>query len=243
MSESNKSKIVQGSSPSEARSRRERKKERTRQEIYGAAMNLFVAHGFDTVTIDKICQVADVAKGTFFLHFPTKDALLLEYGKQVAAELQELVSNHPSSATGSLHNVMNFLAERALRHADIVRLVVREVMNRPTTLANATEQSRDFMHLLAEVVRRGQATGELRPGIVPRLAAGIITAAYFAIITEWVRCGGQFDLQGAVQQALNVVLHGLTAKKTPEAINEQQSASNEKRQGEKQLRAHCSPLL
>jgi hypothetical protein len=109
-----------------------------------------------------------------------------------------------------------FLAECALRHADIVRLAVREVMNSPTTLANATEQSRDFMHLLVDVVRRGQATGELRPGIEPRLAAGIITAAYFAIITEWVRCGGQCDLQGAVQQALNVVLNGLAEEKTKE---------------------------
>jgi AcrR family transcriptional regulator len=181
-------------------------------------MSLFVAHGFEAVTIDEICQEADVAKGTFFLHFPTKDALLLEYGKQVTAELQELVSSHPSSATGSLHHIMNFLAERALRHADIVRLVVREVMNRPTTLANATEQSRDLLHLLVEMVRRGQATGELRPNITPRLAAGIITAAYFAIITEWVRCGGQFDLLGAVHQALNVVLHGLTEEKITEVV-------------------------
>ena len=103
----------------------------------------------------------------------------------------------------------NRLAERATHHADIVRLVVREVMARPVTLANATEQNRNLVHLLAEVVRRGQTEGEFRHGIAPRLAAGIITAAYFAIVTEWVHSGGKFNLADAVQQSLDVVLNGL----------------------------------
>jgi len=105
------------------------------------------------------------------------------------------------------------LAERALRHADIVRLVVREIMVRPSSFVTATEQSRDLVHLLATVVRQGQSNGELRHRVEPRLAAAILTSAYFAIVTEWARCGGQFDLAGAVQQSLDVVLNGLAEKK------------------------------
>jgi AcrR family transcriptional regulator len=197
----------------EPHSRRERKKERTRQQIYRAAMELFVARCFEAVTVEDICQVADVAKGTFFLHFPTKDTLLLEYGRQVSGELEELLSHHRGGPTAALRKMLGFLAERALHHADIVRLVVREVMTRPAALVTATEQSRDLVHLLADVVRQGQADGELRQRVEPRLAAGIITAAYFAIITEWVRCGGKFDLAEAVQQSLDVVLNGLAGKK------------------------------
>src|SRR5260221_11582476 len=77
-----------------AGSRRERKKERTRQEIYRAAMEWFLARGFDAVTIEEICQTADVAKGTFFLHFSTKDALLIEYGHQAVQELETLLHSH-----------------------------------------------------------------------------------------------------------------------------------------------------
>jgi len=66
-------------------------------------------------------------------------------------------------------------------------------MTRPAALVTATEQSRDLVHLLANVVRQGQASGELRHRVEPRLAAAIITSAYFAIITEWVRCSGRFD--------------------------------------------------
>src|SRR5262245_7299716 len=105
----------------EPRSRRERKKERTRQEIYRAAMALFVAHGFEAVTVEDICHAADVAKGTFFLHFPTKDTLLLEYGEQVCEELAEILHDHRGGSISALRKMLALLAERALRHADILR--------------------------------------------------------------------------------------------------------------------------
>src|SRR5262245_64316436 len=105
----------------ERRSRRERKKERTRQEIYRAAMELFVARGFEAVTVEDICHAADVAKGTFFLHFPTKDTLLLEYGEQVCEELEEILHDQRGGSISALRKMMALLAERALRHADILR--------------------------------------------------------------------------------------------------------------------------
>src|SRR5258708_4690615 len=63
-------------------SRRERKKGRTRADIYNAAMNLFVRRGFDSVTIEDICDAADVARASFFLHFPDKEALVRVYGER-----------------------------------------------------------------------------------------------------------------------------------------------------------------
>src|SRR5262245_6871573 len=91
---------------SEPQTRRERKKARTRQDIYSAAMILLLHRGFDAVSIEDICADADVAKGTFFLHFPTKDALLLEYGAQVTGELAELFHNYRGSATSALTKML-----------------------------------------------------------------------------------------------------------------------------------------
>ena len=49
-------------------------------------MELFAVRGFEAVTIEAICEAADVARATFFLHFPTKASLLHEWNCQVAAE-------------------------------------------------------------------------------------------------------------------------------------------------------------
>jgi AcrR family transcriptional regulator len=195
--------------PEQVGSRRARKKERTRREIFAAAIDLFLARGFDGVTIDDICAAADVARGTFFLHFPTKDALLSEYGQQVMAELADDLGNHRGGAADELRHAVTFLTARATRHAELVRLMVREVMARPVMLADHTEQSRDLVQMLAAIVERGQAAGEFRREIEPLIAGATVVAAYMAIVAEWARRSGRLDLGQAIEQSLDLVLRGL----------------------------------
>src|SRR6266581_1307821 len=56
-------------------SRRERKKEKTKERIFKAAFALFKHQGVEATTVDEICERADVAKGTFFNYFPHKEAV------------------------------------------------------------------------------------------------------------------------------------------------------------------------
>ncbi|MEV7179294.1 TetR family transcriptional regulator [Kitasatospora sp. NPDC093679] len=69
------------------------KKERTRQAIADTAIGLFLAHGFDGVSVLEIAAAAEVSKPTLFRYFPTKEELVLhrmadhlgESGRVVAA--------------------------------------------------------------------------------------------------------------------------------------------------------------
>src|SRR3954454_4946231 len=60
----------------QADSRRERRKEETRSQIFQAAMRLFERKGVFNTTVEEIAASADVAKGTFFNYFPSKEAIL-----------------------------------------------------------------------------------------------------------------------------------------------------------------------
>ncbi len=198
-----------GTLPAPEPGRRERKKARTRQAIYDAAMGLFLARSYDAVTVEDICATADVAKGTFFLHFPTKDALLAEYGRQATDDLRERLATHRGGAASALRFVLQTLAERAERHTEMVRLTVRETMARPAAIETSTAQGRDLGVLLADLVRRGQSAGELRRGIAPEVAGAVLVASYFTIVNIWATGPTRFDLTDAVEQALRLVLHGL----------------------------------
>src|ERR671914_1677128 len=68
---------------------RERKKQRTRQQIIDAAMELFAERGYQATTIAEIAEAADVAPRTFFSYFPSKEAVVFH---TVDRDLERLAS-------------------------------------------------------------------------------------------------------------------------------------------------------
>jgi AcrR family transcriptional regulator len=55
---------------------RERKKRLTREAIAAAAIELFKARGFESVTVAEVAAAADVSEKTVFNYFPTKEDLV-----------------------------------------------------------------------------------------------------------------------------------------------------------------------
>ncbi len=205
--------VERHSSSLRPRSRRDRKKERTRVEIYQAAITLFIRRGFDAVTIEDICAAADVARATFFLHFPAKEAILAEHGRRANERIRAMLAEHRGSAASALRGAFRILAEGAARNPDIVRLLVREILARPPLMTRNDEHAGDLVVLLASVIRRGQTGGEFRRRIEPRVAALSACAAFFGFIYAWVQRGSGFDIEAAVSQAMDVILHGLSRSK------------------------------
>ena len=48
----------------------------TKKKILDCAYDLFIKYGFDQVTVDDICNICEITKGTFYHHFNTKDDLV-----------------------------------------------------------------------------------------------------------------------------------------------------------------------
>src|SRR5580704_9008085 len=57
---------------------RERNKARTRETIAATAIRMFLADGFDAVSITDIARAAEVSRRTLFAYFPTKEDLVLQ---------------------------------------------------------------------------------------------------------------------------------------------------------------------
>ncbi|WP_131740559.1 TetR family transcriptional regulator [Actinomadura roseirufa] len=70
---------------------RERKKQRTRLAFIDAALELFLAQGYEATTIDEIVTAVDVSQRTFFRYFATKEdvvtGFLAEYDSLMAESL------------------------------------------------------------------------------------------------------------------------------------------------------------
>ena len=79
--------------------RRERKKAATRQLIVDAALELFLARGFDAVSVREIADRADVSPTTVFAHFPQKEALLFYEEQGQRDRLVLAVTGRPVDST------------------------------------------------------------------------------------------------------------------------------------------------
>ena len=94
--------------------RRERKKAATRQALSDAAMRLFLARGFDDVTVREIADVADVSTTTLMKHFPTKEALVFDRDDEIERALISAVADRPPR-TSVLGALRSYMRERAAR--------------------------------------------------------------------------------------------------------------------------------
>lgn len=54
----------------------ERRRAATRERLVNTALTLFATHGIYDVTVEDITEAADVGKGTFYQHFPSKTVII-----------------------------------------------------------------------------------------------------------------------------------------------------------------------
>ncbi len=79
--------MVAKTSPAPAYPSRTRHRLETRDKVFEAALAEFRASGVANAQIENIVRRAGVARGTFYLHFPTKDHVLIELLRRNQAEL------------------------------------------------------------------------------------------------------------------------------------------------------------
>jgi AcrR family transcriptional regulator len=74
---------------------RETKKLATRQQLADVAMRLFVARGFERVTVAEVAAEAGVSEKTVFNYFPTKEDLFFDEVPERARVLAETIRGRP----------------------------------------------------------------------------------------------------------------------------------------------------
>ncbi|RSS50669.1 TetR/AcrR family transcriptional regulator [Streptomyces sp. WAC07061] len=94
---------------------RERKKLRTRQTLIAAALELFGAHGFDGVTLDGLCDAAEVSKRTFFRYFDSKEDVAMAPAQDLWAVFLEVLRTCPADGRPLLALFEDCLAEAVER--------------------------------------------------------------------------------------------------------------------------------
>jgi AcrR family transcriptional regulator len=170
--------------------------ERTRAALFESALELFAEQGFEQTTVAQIAGRAGVTEMTFYRHFGTKDAVLVDdpYDPLIAEAIVAADPALPSlraAATGVLA-AWRSVPEPAV---DLVRDRLRLVAATPSLRAAIARASLDTEDAVADALRtRGADT------VAARIAAAATIAALNAALLAWAE-GPEAPLGDAIEAA------------------------------------------
>lgn len=174
----------------------------TRARIYESAWSLIVEEGFDKVSVDRICAVAGVAKGSFYHHFRSKGDLIVEGYAKCDAYFDDEVAGKLEAADAP-GRIVEFVAHQ-MRYAvrtgiDMMRQVYKGQLENGTRFFVSPERS--LPRILRGVVAEGQAAGELRSDLDTDYVVSFVLRFSRGTIYDWCLRDGAYDLEAVAAEA------------------------------------------
>ena len=189
--------------------RRERKQMAVREHLYASAWALFDAASYDEVTMEAIAAAADVARGTLYKYFPTKEAFIQErfYRDALARKAGTVRRCRAQRSTaGRLRALL--LIDGA--YAEDMRAYVGPYLyHRLAALRlNAASVEREiFETMVGEILEQGRAAGDIRDGIAVDALAESFVFLRVSMLVRWLGSGDR-SIGAHLEQMLDLFLHG-----------------------------------
>jgi AcrR family transcriptional regulator len=181
---------------------------RARERLRDAALELYLEHGYDSVTVAQITDRAGLTRRTFSRYFTDKRDVLFAGSEQLPIALADAV-RHADDALSPFEALLTALAEVGELLADRVpraaqrRAVIRaspELQERERTKFAAVTDA-----LAGALQQRGAAESRAR------LLAPVGVAIFQAAFERWADEPGRADFSGRVREATTELASSLPA--------------------------------
>src|SRR5262245_11225377 len=190
-----------------------RRRARVRAALLAAARQVFTTRGYQDATISEIIQTADVAIGTFYLHFRDKEEVLGALAEEglgtIREQLHATINRHPEDPLLPL--LIRTLLRIAYEQRDLFALIdageISLLAQTPARRARAG-LAEHFIPLFEAAV---PAAAEGRLGVSdPALLAQLVVGLLMRAIAWW-SARDDPDPEAMAEQILALLRHGLPA--------------------------------
>ena len=189
---------------------RERKKERTRQELMRSALRLFADRGFDQVTVEEIAADCEVSPRTFFRYFSSKEDVLFAQSDRSLERLLETLRGEPSDLRPleALRRAMRTLAGDYVEDKEAVVLRHQIMTATPALRTRATERQHGWEAAVIEQLRAGGQAARMSDLDVRLVVAASMTALRVSIVV-WVADTSDVELEHIIDTTFDRLHRGL----------------------------------
>jgi AcrR family transcriptional regulator len=167
--------------------RRRRHRDEVRVRLLAAAADRFARYGIVNTRVETITETADVAKGTFFNHFSSKEAVAVELANGMLTDLW-IVAQRARQAD-SVRSIVAALPQVLVESMRRSPLLFRSVFG---TMLLHDALDRDFLKIddtlrshLACILERGQELGEIRSDRPASEMAAVLQHSLWGTLASW----------------------------------------------------------
>jgi AcrR family transcriptional regulator len=165
---------------------RERRKRATRGAISDVATRMFVARGFDEVTIADVAAAAGVAKMTVTNYFPRKEDLVFDRAEAIIRSLADVIAAR-APGESLLAAIRRDYAERVARADVTIGLsspeFARMIENSPVLASRGLEMLYERERALGDAIAAETGADDLQQ----RTAAALLSSVHRVLYAEGAR--------------------------------------------------------
>jgi AcrR family transcriptional regulator len=186
-----------------------------RAEVLAMARRLFAVRGYQRSTMVQLAAASELALGTLYQIFPSKEAILAnlleDYVDVLVARVRQAIAEADGPETGVERAVRTQL-EFSQENADVLRLYLHgwtgyEFAVRQRFGARLDAKYEQYLDALTAVFRRGAREGLFAPD-PPRRLAVALAGTIHGLIRRWLQ-EKQLDLLGEGEALARLFLRGV----------------------------------
>ena len=189
----------------------------TREQLLASAEKCFSQSGYDATGVAEICADAQMSKGAFYHHFPSKHAvfmaLLENWLKQLDQQLFNLTSAHESVPDSLTHmgGMLGFVFRSASGRLPMFLEFWAQASRDKEVWQATIAPYRRYQQQFAQLVQRGIDEGTLKTGN-PQSTAWVIMALVTGVILQGLLDPKAANWDEVGQHGLQVIMEGLRNK-------------------------------
>jgi AcrR family transcriptional regulator len=164
---------------------RARRREETRDLLLRAAVDLFVAQGYEETSMDEIASRAGASRATVFNYFAHKEDFLIEWADRRRLAISQLLADSAGAGESpltTLRRAILAIADLYVADAKETRPMIRSWLRAGGPLLPRASATAELFrpHLVA-----GRQHGEVRKDIDTGAAARLALAVYLGTLYAW----------------------------------------------------------
>jgi AcrR family transcriptional regulator len=188
----------------------------TRDAILDATDRLLARYGYKKMTIDDLAREVGIGKGSIYLHFTSKEEIVLSHIDRIIERLNRRLTLIAGRTSSSEERLRAMLVERVLYRFDSVQhytLSLNDLLAyvRPKLLERRKHYFAEESAVFAAVIKEGQRNGEFAGGNASDIAVGFLTATNsllpYSLSTQ--ELGARKEIERATRRVADLLLKGL----------------------------------